>query len=290
MAITRSVLPLRRDGPARILPWLVAVMAYVAAVVGGAVLATEFWVADWQQRVLAAVTVEVPPGPDGDRRAVAVATALAAVPGVSAAEAMPREAIARLLEPWLGGGGAIEAVPLPRLVDVRVDPAAPPTTAALVAAVRPLGDDLVVDDHRAWLGRLIRVSNLARLAGTGMLVLVTLGTALTIVMATRAMLAIHRDVIEILHVIGATDGFIARLIQRQAFGLGLIGAAGGAALGFATLVAVSLALVELGGTIPGERASAIIAAAVLVALPLAAALLALVTARLVAILALRRMV
>jgi cell division transport system permease protein len=67
------------------------------------------------------------------------------------------------------------------------------------------------------------------------LVLIGIAAVLTTIFATRAVLAVHQNVIEILHVLGARDSYIARQFARQALGLGLRGGLIGWILAAATL-------------------------------------------------------
>ena len=59
---------------------------------------------------------------------------------------------------------------------------------------------------------------------------------LTVIFTTRAGLAVHHAVVEVLHLIGARDGYIARQFQRQALRLALRGGIVGLVLTLATLL------------------------------------------------------
>ncbi|HEV7386964.1 MAG TPA: ABC transporter permease, partial [Phenylobacterium sp.] len=69
---------------------------------------------------------------------------------------------------------------------------------------------------------------LVRWLGVGVFVLIAAAAAAVVTFATRAGLAGRRDVVEVLHMSGAEDGFIARLFQvrfaRLAGVAGLMGA------------------------------------------------------------------
>jgi cell division transport system permease protein len=61
---------------------------------------------------------------------------------------------------------------------------------------------------------------------------------LSIVFATRTSLAIHHGVVEVLHLIGARDGYIASQFQWQALRLALRGGGVGLSLARLTLLAL----------------------------------------------------
>ena len=71
-----------------------------------------------------------------------------------------------------------------------------------------------------------------------MLALMLLATVLSVVFATRGAMVANRTVIEVLHFIGAKNGFIAGHFQRRFLRLGLQGGAigGGSALALFALV------------------------------------------------------
>ncbi|MGE0718264.1 MAG: cell division protein FtsX, partial [Alphaproteobacteria bacterium] len=205
-----------RDSATRTMPWMVAVMAFVAALALALSLAVEAAAARFGAGLAGSVTVEVPAAETpaaGEARAAAAAAALRTVPGVLSAAVIAREATARLVEPWLGADLAGGALPLPVLIDLRVDPSQPPAPGALATALARVGPDISVDDHRLWLDRLLAWVDAVRLGALAVLACAVVGIVLTVALATRAALAIHRDVIEILHMIGAQDRYIARQFQ-----------------------------------------------------------------------------
>jgi cell division transport system permease protein len=82
-----------------------------------------------------------------------------------------------------------------------------------------------------------RMANTAIAGGIGVLILVLAATVLSVAFATRGAMAANRPIVEVLHFIGAKDGFIAGQFQGHFLMLGLKGGAigGGAALVLLTL-------------------------------------------------------
>ncbi|WP_374444713.1 cell division protein FtsX [Stella sp.] len=284
------------DAASRTIPWMVAVMAFVAALALALALAVEAAAARFGAGLAGNVTIEIPHAESDAAtaaRAQAVVTALAAVPGVLSAAAVPRETTARLVEPWLGAdlaglGQAGSALPLPTLVDVRVDPSDPPREGTLAAVVGAVAPDIRVDDHHLWVDQILGWVTAVRLAAGTVLLGAVLGIGLTVALATRAALAIHREVIEILHVIGAHDSYIARQFQRQALWMGLQGGAAGAALAAVLMMLIGTAgMIVRTGLLPalefGTREWLAVGL-----LPVAAAAIAVVVARKVVLRALAR--
>ena len=118
---------------------------------------------------------------------------------------------------------------------------------------------------------------------------------LTVIFTTRAGLAVHRDVIELLHMMGARDGYIARQFEREALRLGLCrrhrraGARGRHAAGaWATPPRRPRCFGEEAALLP-ELHLVVWQWGALALLPVAAALAAMVTARLTVLGALARL-
>ena len=210
---------------------------------------------------------------------------LRATPGISGAEPLGRGDVAKLIAPYLGNALSPEDLELPRLIDVRLDPKSPPDLAVLQAKLISVAPGAVIDDHRLWLGRLFLFARSVEITALVILALIGIVAVLTVMFVTRTGLLVHREAIELLHLMGARDGYIAHQFEREALRLGLVGGAAG-------LLLSGLALLALGHA---ASASAFLGDAVnlipalhlkgwnwlaLAGLPLAAGLVAGLTARL----------
>ena len=137
-----------------------------------------------------------------------------------------------------------------------------------------------LDDHRIWLARLIGLSRSIEWLAIGIVVLIGGVTSATVLYATRTGMAVHREVIEVLHLIGAPDGYIAGQFADRAFVLALKGGAIGLGLTVPILVAIGVSTNRLQGGFLAELTLPWIGWLAVLALPLAAALLAMMAARL----------
>jgi len=183
---------------------------------------------------------------------------------------------------------------LPRLIDLRIDPAAPPDLAALKSALAAAAPGAVLDDHRLWLDSLLRFGRAVELTALLILTLIASVAILSVMFTTRTGLAVHRESIELLHVMGARDGYIARQFEREALRLGLIGGLIGLAVAGATLLALGHA--ANAAAIFGDTVTLLPALhlrgwnwAAIAALPPAAAFIAMLTARVTVMLTLLRL-
>jgi cell division transport system permease protein len=220
-----------RDGA---LVFVVSVLCFLACVAMIAALGADRAAHGWRSQLRGSATVVVRPHPDetADAAAARAAEVLAGVKGVTEADALERDKAAALLEPWLGKDGIPEDLPIPRLVAVDLDPKAPASATAMDRALRGAGVDATVDDHSLWLKDVLRAGLIAQVAALGAAGLIAAATAAVIAFATRAGLASRRELVGVLHMTGAEDGFIAALFQvrfaRLAAMAGLFGALGAA--------------------------------------------------------------
>jgi cell division transport system permease protein len=226
----------------RTLTLVIAIMTFLASLTIGAVSAVDEAAEAWLSDIGREVTIEVrrQAGADLDEQ-IARAVALAQeFPGVGGARAVTDEETRRLLEPWLGAGVDLSALPVPRLVVVTIDDPATFDVAGLSAAV---ARDIIggtLDDHEAWVDRLAAAARSMVGGGLAVLVLVLVAMALSVVFATRAAMAGNRHIIEVLHFCGAEDRFIATEFQRHFLLLGARGGAIGGMLAMAVFVGLDL--------------------------------------------------
>jgi cell division transport system permease protein len=223
----------------RALMAVVAIMTYLASLTTGAVMLVRANAADWQTEVLREVTIQIRPGSGRDLdAAVKTATEIArSFDGISEVRPYSKEESARLLEPWLGSGLAVDELPVPRVIVVKLRSG----EAADIASLRKMLTDKVpgasLDDHRGWIDRMRAIADFVVLGGILVLGLVITATILSVSFATSGAMASNRPVIEVLHFIGARDRYIAGQFQRHFLWLGL---KGGAIGGFAAILTFAL--------------------------------------------------
>lgn len=222
-----------RDGS---LTFVVATLCFLACLTLLALLAANRAAQDWTSQLEGQATVVVRPKanetPDG--AAARAAETLAGVPGVAEARALEKEKAEALVAPWLGDAD-LSDLPVPRLVEVILSSQNPANGEALDRALKAQGLDAVVDDHSVWMADIQRSARTARWFGLAVFGLIAVAAGAVVAFATRAGLAARREVVEVLHLSGAEDKFIAALFQarfaRMAAVAGLFGAGAAAIMG-----------------------------------------------------------
>ncbi len=279
----RLDLPLAEDQTGRFLVWIMAVMIYLAfiALAGSMVLAG--MAGRWENGLTGRLTVQIAPMPDQSvpplaQRTEVTLALLRSTPGVVRAEPVGSASAHKLLEPWLGNA-LLDDLPLPALIDVEVgagDSLDAPALAERLAGAVP---GARLDNHAAWLADLRILAHTAQMVALAVVLLVGGAAVVSVVFAVRTGLAIHSPVVELLHIMGATDSYVARQFQTHVAGLALRGGAVGLGLGLATLLALRLAAGDTPLGLMPDMTLGVREWLALLAVPLVAAALALVTAR-----------
>jgi cell division transport system permease protein len=243
---------------ARALIGVVAIMTFLASLTIGAVALVRAAALEWQSGVAREMTVQIRPaaGRDMEMDVAKAATIARAFPGVSDVKPYSREESTRLLEPWLGSGLQFEDLPIPRIVVLRIAPGAVPDISELRKSLTEQIPTASLDDHRGFVARMRAMSDAALLLGIAVLVLVLLATVLSVTFATRAAMATNRHVIEVLHLIGAKDSFIASHFQRHFLQLGFKGGLLGGSAAIALFALADLAGNWFTGTAAGDQFAA----------------------------------
>jgi cell division transport system permease protein len=222
---TESPIVPKRSIAGRALVAVVAIMTFLASLTTGAVMLVRTSALEWQSDVAREVTIQVRPGQSRDLEAeVARAVEIArAFPGIGEVRPYTKAESARLLEPWLGSGLALDDLPVPRMIVVKLASGRRADLAGLKKLLTERVPGASLDDHRAWIERMRAMAQTTVIGGVGLLLLMLAATVLSVTFATRGAMAANRSIIEVLHFIGAKSGFIASQFQRHFLLLGLEG-------------------------------------------------------------------
>lgn len=238
---------LRRNAPlvpidsaeGRALVGVIAILAFLAALCACAAELVAAASAQWRSAIVQEMTIQLRPSPQRnmDADVVRAAEIARATPGVAEARPMPKGEAERLLEPWLGKGLDLADLPVPRLIVLKLDPAAAVDLEALKAKLAAEAPGASLDDHGLWVARLSTMARAIVGVALTVVLLVFAATGLAVTFATRGAVAANREVVDVLHFVGADDAYIAREFQRRFFRMGLKGGAIGGALALVLIAA-----------------------------------------------------
>lgn len=282
----------RMSGP---MPWVIAIMVAMTAIALAAGLALGNAVSSARAEIDGGVTVQIlePRAEVRTQQALRAMAVLRAMPDVAGLRQVPQAELDALIEPWLGTGIAAAtgaAIPVPALIDVRLKGAASPAQlAAIGRRVTPVAPSARIDAQSNWLKPVFDAMVSLQVLAMVIVTLLAGALAAAVLLAARSALGANRDTIEIVHLLGGTDAQVARVFQRS------IGydAAGGGAVGLALALVVILTLGRrfsgLGAGLVDNGALVWSDWLILAVVPMLATTLAMLTARLTVLHALRKM-
>ena len=280
----------RLAGP---MPWVIAIMIALTLMAAGAGLALRNVAANAEAEIAGGVTVQIVEGAPAERARQAEVTValLNNREDVTDVRRVPQSELDALLEPWLGQKDFAEedVIPVPALIDVRL---AGPVTAHRLEELRAALSDPVpsarVDAQARWLRPVFdAVASLQWLAG-GLILLLAATTVAAVWLAARSALGSNRETIEIVHLLGGTDQQISRVFQRSIAFDAALGALAGLGLGLLAMLLLGRQFAALGSGMVAGGAFDLGDWALLLAIPVLGVALAVVTARLTVLSALRR--
>lgn len=252
------VLPVRSLA-GRALVLVIVIMTFLAGVTAGAVHLVAEASSDWSRAISREITIQIRPVPGRavDADVAVVADLAQRVRGVENVRVFDRKEAEKLLEPWLGSGLDLSELPVPRLVVMKLTSGKVPDLSTLKAALLERVPNAAIDDHRLWLSRLALMADSLLVIGIAILLLVLVATALAVAFATRGAMAGTAHVIDVLHLVGAEDRYIAREFQRHFLRLGLRGGLIGGSLAVLFYAGVGLLSGRLGSGPGAEQIEAL---------------------------------
>lgn len=217
-----------------------AVMSYLACLAIGALILVDRAVASWTGSLAREMTVQlrIVRDADIDEQLKKAQDLLMQFPGVLKSEILDADESVRLLEPWLGTR-SLDGLPVPRLIRVITDTASPPDVDALETALSKI-KGARLDTHRKWETELTRMARALTVLSYSILALISVSAIAIVIFATRAVLQANRHIVDLLHLIGARDSYIARQIDGRFLRTGMVSGFIGVGLGLFTFLLLGL--------------------------------------------------
>ena len=232
----RSEISTEDDDTSAFMYVLTSIYMYLFIVVLAIVMAINAMADNWKKDIMGSVTVQIIPVEDENKhidtektqeqqnKVLQYVENLSAVASVKALDA---QTVEKLMTPWLGNKVNISSLPIPVLLDVKLKPNSELNYDEVTRGLRQVSENASIDNHRLWLNRLLKfASSLKNIAMTVLFMVIGI-CAFSIYYSTRTSLGININTIEILHIIGAKDNYIARQYAKNfvkiGFFAGIIG-------------------------------------------------------------------
>lgn len=223
---------------------VIAVMSFLAALSMSALLVINSAANTWTNELRSELTVQIK-GADAEEIAAGAEAAMRILnetDGVTEAVLRTTEETAELLEPWLGKDNAAAFLTIPAIIEVKATPEARANLDLLRNRLAAAAPGATLDDHASWHGRLASAARSGQALAFTVFLLVMAAACAIAAFAARAGLAANHEIVSVLHLVGATDEFIAREVQRRFFVLGLRGSLAGLLAAFIALALAAFAM------------------------------------------------
>ncbi len=231
-------LPLHRGNGGWLLSWIIALMTYMIIVSVALFMIvnniSDQWTSGLDGRLTIEINHDIAQRKDTQSNIDEFLQSAENTDGITAQRLSDTD-IFSLIEPWFGGALAADDLPLPILIDVEfIGPTNQQQQA--MADIQALVDTHIpearIDTHQQWLNSILAISKTLQLIALTLAMIILFTAIAAILGATKTHLALHEDKVDILHMIGANDSYIAKQFQKQTFHL----AAEGSFLGFVFVV------------------------------------------------------
>ena len=198
---------------------------------------------NWTQELRAALTVQITGDnvQDIEYKTTLALEVLENTDGITDFNVMPSLEAEKLLEPWLGEGRVSAYFSVPAIIEVRATPQIQNDLEGLKTRLDAIAPGVLINDHSNWKSRLEASVRSVQILAFSIFLMVMGASAAISIFAARAGLAANRDIVSLLHLVGASDQFIAMQVQRRFLVLGLRGAIMGVLIAVFVLVIMSLA-------------------------------------------------
>ncbi len=278
----------RLSGP---MPWVIAIMMFLTVLAAAGGLALNNAARNVTGSIAQRITVQiVEANPDlREQQTRAAMTALSAMEGVTEVTRVPDAEIEALIEPWIGGAGEEEGIPVPTMIDADLTEEAHDRLDLVEEAIVAVAPAARVDDHAQFLAPLAGLIGSLTWLALALVLLTASALAASVILAVRAALNTHRGTIEVLHLMGATDIQIARLFQRRIALDALLGGAVGFLCALIVLLLLGQRIGAVGSELLGSATLPLLAWLILILLPIIGAIMSTLVARFTVIGVLKKM-
>jgi len=283
----KQEVPLHDDNSNVFLQVMVCIAVFLFGVTLAGVLSINSMLSAWNDSILGSLTVQVMPVIEGNNEKSQAETLkqqsravefLKEWPGIEKVEPLKDKQLNRLIQPWLGDGVDIADLPVPRLVDVKIKKGVSINFLKLAESLAEVAPLASIDNHKLWLDKLIKFADSLRVLAFIILILVVVVTSGAIFYCTQTSLGLHKNVIQILHLMGAKDTYVAQQYARKTAFLGFKGGLYGLALAIPTIFVIANLAEQIEGGIITEATLLMSDWGIIFSLPMFSAFMAMTTA------------
>ncbi len=197
---------------------VIAICVFLFTVTLSGVMGINLMFVNSKNQVVSNFTIQVLPAnslEENRKELLDVVSFLENYPDVNQVSVLSDDELTSLLEPWLGGNVDLEILPIPQLLDVKINNYKNFDYKELTVRLSEVSSNATVNDHNLWLSRLLKFINSLKMLALSILIMVAVICVFAITYAATTGLNVHRETISILHIMGAKDEYIALNYVKQ---------------------------------------------------------------------------
>lgn len=283
----KQELPLKGEHTSLFLQVIISIAVFIFAITLSGVLSVDSMISSWNKSILGSLTVQIIPVNDTNKEKARAETLayeekavefLKSVNGIIKVSPLSDQQLDELLRPWLGDEINISDLPTPRIIDVKISPKADIDFLQLSKDLAIASPQASLDNHKLWLNKLIAFADGLKLIASTILILVAAITSGAIFYTTQMSLGLHHNIIEILHIIGAKDAYIAQQYAKRTAFLGFVGGVIGLFFAVPAIFFIGNLATAIDGGIISEAALSISDWSIILSLPLFSMSISMLTA------------
>lgn len=288
----------RLSGP---MPWVIAIMIFLTVLAAATGLAFAEAGQNVSDQLSSRATVQIIEADSAikARQTEDAAARLRGMALIDEVRVLPSQEIEDLIAPWLGqtastqdkseSGSLLEDIPLPALIDLKlVRPAGEKELEALRTAIRPLASSARVEASSGLIAPVVALVRSLQWIAFGLVALLAMATAAAVIISARAALNTHKETIGVIHLLGGTNRQISRLFQRRIALDALLGGILGLICGTAIILLLGMQLSALGSGLVQSLGLSWYSWLIIGTIPILGMILAMVTARMTVMGALKK--
>lgn len=283
----KQELPLKGENTSIFLQVMISIAVFIFAITLSGVLSINSMLFNWNQSILGSLTVQIMPVNDTNREKAAAETLayqekavdfLQTVEGIIKVTPLEDDQLKQLIQPWLGDGVNIENLPMPRLIDVKLSGNADIDFLKLAQDLAQASPQASLDNHKLWLSKLIKFADGIKMIAMTILILVIAITSGAIFYTTQMSLGLHGSIIEILHIMGAKDAYVAQQYAKRMAVMGFLGGIIGLLFAIPTIFFIASLAKQIEGGIISEANLSFSDWLIIASLPLFSMTISMITA------------
>lgn len=240
-------LPLNKGAGGYFLRILIALMTFLAILALAASFTLSAMTERWTSGLEDKASIEIPAEDDSgvitspeklEGLAKDIHKFLINHPAIESAEIMSQQEIAKLVAPWMGEDIEFDNIPLPSIISVSFRKNVTFDKDALARRLKDIAPQARLDTHESWLRDVLRFTGALNFSALLVTLVIGITTIVAVGGAVQSRMAIYREELELLHLMGASDNYISKQLQRYIFIISIQGAGIGVAVGGVTLIII----------------------------------------------------